>query len=552
MIDEYQQLIESQGFDFIYENKKSTIQPTVISAVDSDLTYKIIELKAKETAEKAFSYGHRSNLIGNLIDYYRSFFYGIEITPEIYFDESEMEKVLKNNFDIFDDPAANPKINLTANGQIEVTPEKSGMMLDYREAIGSVKKLIAGLAKKEIRLSLIKDEPTVMLSETPDAQKNLRDIISRNLPWFLSYEDYLWKLELEDITDWFVFSRHKDGSIRPDFSVAEVSNYLNATPGADLNIEPVEGKFTIEDGRVTEFQISQNGKKINLNLTIEQIRLDLLNNKGTRSQIITNLVEPKSVSKETNNLGIKELVGIGQTDFHGSPKNRVHNINVGADKLNGVLIKPGEEFSLVETLGEIDASTGYLPELVIKGNKTIPEYGGGLCQIGTTAFRVVLNAGLPVLERQNHSYRVSYYEPPVGMDATIYNPAPDFKFKNDYASHLLLQTKIEGTILFFELYGTQDGREASTTEPYIYNYTSPGPTKYIETEDLAPGEIKCTEKAHTGADAEFTYTVKYKNGHTADETFKSHYKAWPEVCLIGAEPEKEIVEPEPDTQATDS
>lgn len=73
MIDEYQQLIESQGFDFIYENKKSTIQPTVISAVDSDLTYKIIELKAEETAEKAFSYGHRSNLIGNLIDYYRSF-----------------------------------------------------------------------------------------------------------------------------------------------------------------------------------------------------------------------------------------------------------------------------------------------------------------------------------------------------------------------------------------------------------------------------------------------------------------------------------------------
>jgi hypothetical protein len=80
-------------------------------------------------------------------------------------------------------------------------------------------------------------------------------------------------------------------------------------------------------------------------------------------------------------------VAIGTSNFKGSPVNRRHNIAVGAASVNGTLIAPGEEFSLLKTLGDIDAAAGYKPELVIKGGKTLPEFGGGLCQIGTTAFR---------------------------------------------------------------------------------------------------------------------------------------------------------------------
>jgi vancomycin resistance protein YoaR len=132
---------------------------------------------------------------------------------------------------------------------------------------------------------------------------------------------------------------------------------------------------------------------------------------------------------------------------------------------------------------------------------------------------------------------VRYYEP-AGTDATIYGPKPDFRFTNDTGNYILIQTKIEGDNLVFEFWGTQDGRIAEQTKPVIYNVTAPPPTRYIETADIPEGEIKCTEHAVPGADTSFDYAVTYQNGEHKSQTFKSHYRAWQEVCLVGVAPEK--------------
>jgi vancomycin resistance protein YoaR len=240
------------------------------------------------------------------------------------------------------------------------------------------------------------------------------------------------------------------------------------------------------------------------------------------------------LTEEINDFGIKNIIGTGKSNFAGSPKNRRHNISVGAGTLNGLLIKPDEEFSLNQALGKIDKETGYLPELVIKDNKTIPEYGGGLCQIGTTMFRTALATGLPITMRRNHSYRVVYYEP-AGTDAAIYNPWPDLKFINDTGHYILIQSRIEGDNLYFDMWGSNDGRIVDKTEPIIYNIITPGPTKMVETLDLPAGEKKCTEKPHNGADTYFDYKVTYANGEIKEKRFSSHYVPWREVCLIGVE-----------------
>jgi vancomycin resistance protein YoaR len=135
---------------------------------------------------------------------------------------------------------------------------------------------------------------------------------------------------------------------------------------------------------------------------------------------------------------------------------------------------------------------------------------------------------------------VSYYEP-AGTDATIYGPHPDYRFINDTGNHILIQTHIEGDELVYEFWGTKDGRIATQTTPVVYNITSPPPTKYIETLDLSVGKVKCTERAHKGADTSFDYSVAYPDGGVRDVTFNSHYRAWQEVCLIGVE---KLTEPE--------
>jgi vancomycin resistance protein YoaR len=356
-----------------------------------------------------------------------------------------------------------------------------------------------------------------------------------------------WKISGDQIREWLELEQTSSG-VGVGLNQEKVEEYLKTFAG-EINAPPQNAKFKVENGVVKEFQLHQGGKELNLEASYQAINnyvlnfdTDKISSKCLQNpppeeivQLVVTITAPQIPIGSLNNLGIKELVGVGESDFSGSPVNRRHNIKTGATKLNGTLIAPGEEFSTNKALGEITGATGYLPELVIKGDKTIPEYGGGLCQIGTTMFRVALNAGLPITERRPHSYRVVYYEP-AGMDATIYGPKPDLKFTNDTPAYLLLQTRIEGDIVNFELWGTSDGRKVELTKPKIYNIVGSGPTKIVETEDLKPGEKKCTERAHAGADAEFDRSVTTASGEIKTETWKSHYVPWSAVCLVGKAP----------------
>lgn len=292
--------------------------------------------------------------------------------------------------------------------------------------------------------------------------------------------------------------------------------------------------FEYSDRRVTKFVPHQTGVAIDWMGTADALFASL-NNSSSTVAVKTKEAEPEIVLSKLNDLGVNELLGSGSSVFSGSPVNRIHNITVGVNALNGLLIAPGETFSLIKALGKIDASGGYLQELVIKENKTQPEFGGGLCQIGTTTFRAAMGAGFPIVERRNHSYQVSYYfENGVsGTDATIYDPKPDFRFLNDTGHWVMLQAQKNGSTLLFSFWGTRDGRVAERTIPKVLSRTPAPPKQTIETIDLPVGKVKCTEKAHAGASTIFTYKVTYPSGEVKKEDFSSYYKPWAEVCLVG-------------------
>lgn len=192
----------------------------------------------------------------------------------------------------------------------------------------------------------------------------------------------------------------------------------------------------------------------------------------------TTVVEPKILGSDKERLGLKEMIGQGTTNFRGSPKNRIFNINRALKQFQGILIKPGEEFSFVNYLGEVDGEHGYLPELVIINNQTKPEFGGGICQVSTTVFRAAINTGLKITERKNHAYPVQYYRP-YGMDATIYIPKPDLKFQNNTPGYILMQSSIEGTNLTYRFFGTNDGRQVKINGPHILESNPDGSMKTV-------------------------------------------------------------------------
>ncbi|MDO8240755.1 MAG: VanW family protein [Candidatus Moranbacteria bacterium] len=260
------------------------------------------------------------------------------------------------------------------------------------------------------------------------------------------------------------------------------------------NRDPENAKLIMEGGKVSVFSLSQKGIELDKEKSATILIKYLTGNNSSNSIELPYLEKSPEISTGSiENLGITELIGEGHSNFKGSPKNRVFNIKVATNRFNGALIKPGEEFSFVKILGEVDGEHGYLPELVIKHNKTEAEFGGGICQVSTTAFRAAIYSGLKITMRKNHAYPVSYYNPQ-GMDSTVYIPKPDLRFVNNTPSHILIQTEIVGTELIFRFYGTSDGRKTTVIGPTITERNPDGSLKASFTQQVFDATGKMSQE----------------------------------------------------------
>ena len=246
---------------------------------------------------------------------------------------------------------------------------------------------------------------------------------------------------------------------------------------------------------------------------------------------------------ELKEKGIHEVISVGESDFRGSPANRQHNISVGLARFNGHLVEQGETFSFNEVLGPVHAGTGYRQELVIKGDKTLPDYGGGLCQVSTTAYRGMWEYGFPIDQRINHSYSVRYYSPE-GTDATIYPPYKDVKFTNDSPSAVLMQTHVEDGRAYFIYYGTKDNRESELVGPFIWGRTGVPADRVEYTTDIPPGTSRKVGDRVPGLKAAWFRLLKKDNAEEyAIEPSYSSYEARPRYTQIGVTSE-ELAAPE--------
>lgn len=260
---------------------------------------------------------------------------------------------------------------------------------------------------------------------------------------------------------------------------------------------------------------------------LEEMLLSKLLNPKLKPTVIkvpaTNVM-PKIVLKKLD--GSEQELGIvshGISDFRGSTKARIHNIKTAMARFQGVRIDAGTTFSFNDVLGEVDGSTGYQKELVIKGDKTIPDYGGGVCQASSTMYRSALRAGFPIIERKPHSYAVSYYLP-WGTDATIYPGITDLQFQNDMTTPVYIHYFMEGTNLHTLLYGTPDGRVVTLAGPNTYAFMgAPNPkVEYVST--LPPGKRVWKEYGHNGFSAWWERSITSSTGAVMTEKIISTYE----------------------------
>lgn len=518
---------DENGINYKYNDFVYNIKPTIEETADTG--YKLIYFEIDKTTKSAYNFGRDSNFFNNAINQILILIYPKKLKLDYDFNKEKWQEILENNFKQFETEFIYPRVIFNAD-DITISDPQDGKIFDYNKLMKITEKQVNNLKSEDINLELNTIKCPVSIEEANGQRELIRQIIDLG-EITLKFENKFWNIKSDIYKNWLIVKQvEKKIKIGLDFEAYK--KYLEEKIIEDVNIEVQDAKFSMKNGKVSEFKGSQDGRQISQEKTLESIENNL-NNLIRETEIIVNVTKSEVATKDINDLGIKEIIGTGVSDFKGSPKNRIHNIKTGAGKLNGLLIKPGEEFYTIKNLLPIDAEGGYLPELVIKGNRTIPEYGGGLCQIGTTMFRTAVQSGLKITQRRPHSYRVVYYEP-AGTDATIYDPMPDLRFINDTGNYILIQTRIEGTKLYFDFWGTKDGRIIDVGEPVIYNVVKPGPTKMIQTSELKPGEKNCIESAHNGADAYFDYNIIYSDGTKHEERFSSHYVPWQAVCLVGA------------------
>lgn len=316
----------------------------------------------------------------------------------------------------------------------------------------------------------------------------------------------------------------------------------------DVNAPPQDAVFDFDSKtlHVSKFEPPRNGRTVNADETrkeITQATAEIEQNTDPTKKVFTFALPmqetpPAKTLASTNDLGIQERIGFGDSEYEHSIPGRIHNVSLTASRINNTIVPNGAEFSFNKTLGDVSAETGFQPAYVIKNGQTVLGDGGGVCQVSSTVFRAVLNAGLQVTKRFAHSYRVSYYElnAKPGIDATVYAGDIDFRFKNDTGHALLIHTETYPKDLYMlvEIYGTSDGRQTEIVDHKTWDFVAAPAARYQDDPSLKRGVIKQVDFAAAGIKASFTNVVKDKDGKVLrEDTYFSNYKPWQAVYLVG-------------------
>lgn len=513
-------------------------------ATDPDLVYQLIDWDVNTSVDAALNVGRSGN---QLRDFFSPLYHltlaPVELKPEYILAETRLAAALRDAFPNAESAGTPTDFVFVGTGEnltISVTEAVEGAVLDLDNALETLREDAEDLSIKQIKLRLVERSAIISKAEAETLIPQARAAVE-NGPYELTFapeygDELTYPITSNDLKIWLVPSKNEGG--QPILALdAEAMENLLSQVHHDIDIAPQDAKFVVEGDRVVEFTQSRDGFIIN----DDEVLNDLVAALGTDNTSIPMAAErtaPAIPTGSANDLGIKEVLGVGFSSYAGSPSNRRANIRHGAEKLNGLLIAPGETLSLLEKLRPFTTADGYLPELVIKGDEIIPEIGGGLCQIGTTTFRAAMNSGLEITERRNHSLVVSYYNDPSnnqpGTDATIYDPSPDLKITNDTGNYIMLVTDVDTSTseLHFTFWGTSDGRQGSYTPPKVLSWTGYGATVEKETTSLPPGVRQC-QAPHPGATTTFDYNIVMPDGTVKTREFFSSYRSLPTICLVG-------------------
>lgn len=464
---------------------------------------------------EAFTHGHSEDPIENFESRFGSMFKSrtVALAPRV--DAERFHALVTSRIPILkNDPPVDASVRYE-DRKFTAYDGKPGMTFDAETAFDAYVSSVGELKPITIPIVIISKQPDVSLPSAVDAADLANSMSRRYLSMTYTYDGYnydRWSLYLIEVRDWFEFRKTWDGEtygLSPVLNTEKLRNHLHRRIAPYMYLAKEDIRIENDNGTPKAVGIAKDGYYLNVRTSVVAINEALMAQKkdsvGNYVAILEVAHLVGGIENPENEFHISDVLATGVTDFFGSPANRKYNIAHASKRFQNILVEPGEKFSFVKNMGRVDSTTGYLKELVIvNGDSSEPQWGGGICQVSSTLFRTIFFSGLDITQRVNHSFEVKYYRP-VGLDATVFDPSPDLRFLNDTEHLVLIQNYVDlkRTKMYFKLFGKKDGRRAMFEGP-IYG-----------------GKMGAQNDRY-----QYTWhrTVEFKDGKKRRDTFHSYYK----------------------------
>ncbi len=464
---------------------------------------------------------------------------------EIQLDESKLNGYLSDISDRIRKDTIEPTVTLDAEGKLVTTEGKEGFNVDNEATYAALKKNLQEVtASDENLLKVHNVQPVITTQEVEELKTSIMPLLSG--PVTLNFKDKSWTFDQKNIAAQIKINRSTDKKqprhLSYTLNTAYFENYINGlTKTVNQEAKEAEVNWDKNTRKLVFTKPGQDGYFLSVARTMDNLNQALVatDPEKRKTSLWVDVKEAAVSPDRPEKLGKLELIGEGVSSFAGSAYERATNIKVGASYLTGKVIKPHSVFSFLDAVGEISAKQGYVKGYAIMADQTVPDVGGGICQVSTTTFRAAFYAGLPIVERNAHLYRVSWYEElnePVGFDAAVYQPGVDMKFENPTDYYMVVLSFIENGKLKVQILGNKiPGQQVDLIAGGISNVTNPPKDRTEVDPTLAPGQKKQIDSARKGLTTSITRVVKQDGNEIRRDVYPTRFQAWPNIFKVGPE-----------------
>jgi vancomycin resistance protein YoaR len=502
------------------------------------------------SALSAYEFGRSGGLFGALAGQVSAGGLGADVSPVLIFDQRVAYTYLQNIASQINQPVVEANLHLEGTNVV-AQPGQVGRLINLDATLIYLGSQLQSFRDGEVPLVIQEAAPKLLdvSSQADAARQILSQPLTLTVPNYQDGDPGPWTYDIPVVANMIkvnVVENNGKAEMQVGLDLAALRLSLNELK-TYVDRQPANARFIFDEatGQIESIKASTIGRSMDVDASITSINDALLRGEHTIAVVVGEQQPAVADTAIGADLGITQKLTSYTTYFYGSSTERIQNIVAATEQFHGVLVAPGETFSMGNSLGDVSLENGFAEALIIYGGRTIKGVGGGVCQVSTTLFRTVFFAGFPVVERYSHAYRVSYYEKDAGnnvdpnlagMDATVYFPLVDFKFMNDTPYWILMEThvNVSARTLTWELYSTPDGRNVTweTTGPTNV-IPAPAPV-FEESPDLKAEQIKQIDYPAQGADVNVTRTVWRSGQIYFSDQFQTHYQPWAAVCEYGA------------------